>query len=76
MIVSYQIYQKSLRKSFKNKLEIFENIFLKYQTGLITMINTIRIYLDHGGEYTALLTDISKAFDCPRHNLFIAKLYA
>ena len=52
----------------------FDQIFSKLQCGfrkdfsaeqcLIHMIEKWRIYLDTGGHGSALLTDLSKAFDC------------
>ena len=40
------------------------------------MVEKWRQCLDNGGVNEALLTDLSKAFDCMLHNLLIAKLAA
>ena len=40
------------------------------------MIEKLRKSLDSGGASAALLTDLSKAFDCLPHDLLIAKLHA
>ena len=43
---------------------------------LLVMIETWRMAMDNKGFAGAVLTDLSKAFDCLNHDLFIAKLSA
>ena len=43
---------------------------------LLVMVEKWRQSLDNGGVSEALLTDLSKAFDCILHHLLIAKLTA
>ena len=62
------------------------NILSKFQCGfrkgfsaqhcLIYMIEKWKKYLDNKGAAGALLTELSKAFDCLNHGLLIAKLDA
>ena len=40
------------------------------------MLEKFRKALNKGGDYTALLTDMSKTFDCIPHDSVIAKLHA
>ena len=78
-----KIYERLIYNQISN---YFENILSKFQCGfrkgfsaqdcLIVMIEKWKRILDNGGICGALLTDLSKAFDCLTHDLLIAKLEA
>ena len=65
--------------------DYFDNILFPSQCGfqkrysaqhcLLVMIEKFKEAIDRGNEFGALLTDLSKAFDCTNHPLLIAKLY-
>ena len=67
-------------------LEFFGNILSKFQCGFRRGYGTQHCLLlvheiwkeaaDNSKAFGALLTDLSKAFDCLSHNLLIAKLHA
>ena len=63
----------------ENALPIFQCGFRKkYSTqhALIAIIENARKIFNKGGIFGALLTDLSKAFDCMTHDLLIAKLHS
>ena len=75
-----KIYGRCLFKPISN---YFENIFSKFQCGfrqgpsaqycLTSMIEKWKKSVDKGKTFAALLTDLSKVFDCLSHDLIIAK---
>ena len=80
------LYKISENVLYVKICSFFENIFSKYQTGfrkglnpqscLVAVIEKLKKSLEQGGEYAALLTGLSRAFDCLPHDLIIAKLHA
>ena len=66
-------------------LEFFHNILSKFQCGFrkdygtqhcLLMLENWKEATDSNKAFGALLTDLSKAFDCLSHDLLIVKLYA
>ena len=63
----------------ENALSLFQCDFRKKystQDALIGKIEKTRKTPNKDGTFGALLTDLSKAFDCMTHDLLRAKLYA
>ncbi len=46
------------------------------QIALIRFTESVKRYLDNGEAAGALVTDLSKAFDCLPHDLLVPKMYA
>ena len=71
---------------FKQLPRFFDDIFSKYQNGfrkgfstqqcLLALLGKWKPSIDRGKVFGALLTDLSKAFDCLNHDPLIAKLNA
>ena len=60
---------------FFSKFEcVFRKSFLAHQC-LLSMLEKWKSAVDNQKRFGALLTDISKAFDCFLHDLLIAQLY-
>ena len=78
-----KVYERCL---YDQIYDFFENKFSKYQCGfckgfnnqnaLLSMVEKMLLALDKKEVCGAILTDLSKAFDCISHDLLIAKLNA
>ena len=80
--VTSKIYERLMYDQmykYFNKISKFQCSFRKgfsTQNCLLHRIENWKESLDQGGHYGALLTDLSKAFDCIMHDLLIATLQA
>ena len=78
-----KLYERFLHEQFKPCVETFFSSFVPaYGEGyscnhvLMRLIENWKSTLDENFEIGTVLMDLSKAFDCIRHALLIAKLYA
>ena len=81
------VISKTFERLICNQLSaFFEEIFSKFQCGfrkgystqhcLLMMLESWKEAVDKNKAFGALMTDLSKAFDCLSHDLLIAKLHA
>ena len=71
-----KVYEKCLYKQIENYMDnILSNFQCGFRKGFIGMIEKAKSIMDKGGHFSALLTDLSKAFDCLPHDLLSCEIY-
>ena len=72
-----KIYEKCLNKQLQEYFQVLLGFWKGYSVinALIPMIEKWRTFLDEGGAFEPLLTNLSAAFDCFSHEKLIAKLH-
>ena len=88
LTIKQTVYYLTIQKRcmHRQNAEYFEAVSSRFQCGfrkgystqdcLLAMVENCKKALDQGNEYGALLTDLSRAFDCLSHDLIVAKLHA
>ena len=75
-----KLFERCIHRQISVDFEtIFRIIFRNgygTQDCLLPMVVNCKKALDQGNEHGALLTDLSKAFDCLPHDIIVAKLHA
>ena len=69
-----QMFNILIKSSLNFNLVFVNDLALR--NCFLCMIKNWKEFLDQGGHYCALLTDLPKGFDCMMHNLLIVKLQA
>ena len=73
------VFVDQLSEHFKQHLSPYVSGFREgydCQSLLIRFSESVKRHLDNGEVAGALLTDLSKAFDCLPHDLLVCKMYA
>ena len=75
-----KLFERCMRRQILVDFETSFRIIFRNGCGtqdcLLPMVVNCKKALDQGNEHSALLTDLSKSFDCLPHYLIVAKLHA